>query len=81
MQGLYDAFGDITTNELENMVDAFYERYDLPINHEAFLKASIDQLQIWRPDITDEVLAEHDILRGRDFVMIQGDTISRGVNL
>jgi hypothetical protein len=42
-----------------------------------FMAMSIESLQRWRPDLTDEILIENHIIPGRDFIMIHNGTIMR----
>lgn len=64
---------------LDDAVDAFeaVEAIERDINY-TFIAMSIDTLQELRPELTDDILAESQIIRGRDFVMIYNGSVMRG---
>lgn len=70
----------VTELSVEDLVNGFAEIERHPLNLEnTFVSMSIDTLQQYRPDLTDEVLAEAGIIRGRDFITLYNGTVMRGV--
>lgn len=72
----------VTEMSVEDMAEAFEKVQQHPLDlSNTFVAMSIDTLQEFRPDLTDKVLAEAGIIRGRDFVTIFRGAITRGIEV